>query len=96
MTRNGIKTTLDYLRRIAPEHHTEAREIVRTLPVDWQNAMPTPYRQPDGSVPWKAITHALLALIDSVKFPPSRRTRRLAGFIYSLLSTNEQVQQHQS
>jgi hypothetical protein len=96
MTQYGINTTLDYLRRIATEHHASAKEIVRTLPVGWQNAMPAPCRQPDGAVPWKAITHALLALIDPVKFPPSRRTRRLAGFIDSLLDTNERVPHHQS
>ena len=96
MTRNGIKTTLDYLRRIAPEHHASAQEIVRTFPVGWQNAVSTVCRQPDGAVPWKAITHALLALMDPVKFPPSRRTRRLAGFIHSLLDTNERDPHHQT
>jgi len=96
MTRNGIKTTLDYLRRIAPEHHASAQQTVRTLPVGRQNAVSTVRRQPDGAAPWKAITHALLALIDPVKFPPSRRTRRLAGFIHSLLDTNEQVPHHQT
>ena len=96
MTRNGIKTTLDYLRRIAPEHHAKAQVIVRTLPVGRQHSIPAACRQPDGAVPWKTITHALLALIDSVEFPPSWRTRRLAGFIHTLLDPGERVTHHQS
>jgi hypothetical protein len=96
MTRNGIKTTLDYLRRIAPEHHAKAQEMVRTLPVGWENTIPAACRQPDGAVPWKTITHALLALIDPVRFSPSRRTRQLADFIHTLLDPGERVPHHQS
>ena len=96
MRQYGTKTTLDYIRRIAPEHHAIAQEIVRTLPIGWEKDMPAACRQPDGAVPWKTVTHALLALIDPVRFPPSRRMRRLAGFIHSLLDTNERVPHHQS
>jgi hypothetical protein len=89
MRPHTINTSLDYLRRIAPEHLEAATKMLEALPAGWCSAIPRTCRQPDGAIPWLLIPYALLALIDPLRFAPSHRTVRLAELIHQLLYAAE-------
>jgi hypothetical protein len=88
--------TLQYLARLSPEHVTAARDYLGKLPAGWYLLAPRPCHRSDGSFSKQAVTHALLFILDSDRFPGSTRTRLLARFMAEIHEMNRNPVTHPS
>ena len=91
-----MSVTLQYLKRLSPDHFAAAEQFLNELPPGWPVAIPRQCRRPDESLSGPAITHALLFILDPEHFPACRRIALLAKYISELISMSQDfTQSHQ-
>ena len=90
------RVTVQYLKRLSPDHASAAEELLKKLPPGWTVAIPRQCRQPDESLSGPAIARALLFILDPEQFPACRRIALLARYISELIGMSQEfTQSHQ-
>ena len=87
MKRFNERVTIEYLKRLSPHHVSAAEDFLTSLPTAWQAGIPKPCTHNDGTISKPAVAHALLWILDPVKFPASRCTRLLADYMQEIRLT---------